>query len=297
MSTAAPAQVVYLSNEWEKLYPTAAISGIVGDAAHAARGGYHISIQDQPSDNYSVTRKDDKAPPGDWPRNMASAVDMTLSLNDMKKCHARLKAAWQNRSTDERMKYINAWNGWDGNGSPGRYDVVTGTVGTASDDHKWHVHLEVRRRYVNDKKAMDAILSVLRGETLEEYLGDDLVATDADIQKIAKAVWDVDYMPSGDPANPEWQAKTLISYRLNALPAALSALAADVATLKTAVAAIGGVDVDEVALGAAIANNATFVGALASAVVAKLPVDKAATKEDVVAAIKSALNGTKLSAV
>jgi len=292
MSTAAPAQLVYLSNEWEKLYPSAAISGIVGDAAHAARGGYHISIQDQPSDNYSVTRKDDKAPPGDWPRNMASAVDMTLNLTDMKKCHARLKAAWQNRATDERMKYINAWNGWDGNGSPGRYDVVTGTVGTASDDHKWHVHLEVRRRYVNDRKAMDAILSVLKGQTLEEYLGDEDMPS---AQDIAKAVWDIDYMPSGDPANPEWQAKTLISYRLNALPAALSALATDVATLKTAVAALSGVDVDEVALGAAIANNPAFVSALASAVVAKLPVDKAASKEDVLAAVKSALASTKLS--
>ena len=292
MSTAAPAQLVYLSNEWEKLYPSAAISGIVGDAAHAARGGYHISIQDQPSDNYSVTRKDDKAPPGDWPRNMASAVDMTLNLTDMKKCHARLKAAWQNRATDERMKYINAWNGWDGNGSPGRYDVVTGTIGTASDDHKWHVHLEVRRRYVNDRKAMDAILSVLKGQTLEEYLGDEDMPS---AQDIAKAVWDIDYMPSGDPANPEWQAKTLISYRLNALPAALSSLAADVATLKTAVAALSGVDVDEVALGAAIANNPAFVSALASAVVAKLPVDKAASKEDVLAAVKSALASTKLS--
>lgn len=299
MSTSAPAQVVYLANEWERLYGSAAISGIVGDAAHAARGGYHISIQDQPSTNYSVIRADDKAPPGTWPKNMASAVDMTLSLADMKKCHARLKAAWQNRSSDIRMKYLNAWNGWDGNGSPGRYDVVTGSVSTASDDHKWHVHLEVRRKYINDRVAMDSILSILKGETLAEFLGDDM----ATVEEYAKAVWD--YKLRNPYNDTDQAAGTILRYVPSRSPhdatqAMVNSVLTTVNSVLTAVSALPGVDVDEAALAAAMSTNPAFVDALATAIAAKIvlpggsgSIDPAVIKAQVV----EALNGTKLLAV
>src|SRR5690349_2007947 len=160
MATLSTTNINWLANEWEKLYGSAILSGIVGDLAHKKRGGYHISRQDQPSDNYSVIRTDDKLGPSD----RAAAIDMTMSTADIIKCHKRLRACFQNRSKDPRTKYINAWNGWDGQGDAGRYDVVKGTVTTASSDHKWHIHLEIRRRYVNDRKAMEAILSMLKGE-------------------------------------------------------------------------------------------------------------------------------------
>jgi hypothetical protein len=169
MATLSTSSLDWLADEWEKLYGSATLSGIVGDLAHKARGGYHISRQDQPKTNYSVTRKDDKL----GPSNRASAIDMTMNTSDIKKCHIRLRNAWKNRAKDVRMKYINAWNGWDGEGDAGRYDVVTGNVGTATSDHKWHIHLEIRRRYVNDRTAMDAILSILQGESLEQYLGQE----------------------------------------------------------------------------------------------------------------------------
>lgn len=173
MSTLSTTDINWLAREWEKLYGSAVLSGIVGDLAHKKRGGYHISRQDQPSGNYSVTRPDDRLGPSD----RASAIDMTMSTADMIKCHKRLRTIFQNRNSDPRMKYINAWNGWDGQGDAGRYDVVRGTVGTATADHKWHIHLEIRRRYVNDRKAMEAILSMLKGETLEQYQGKATPAT------------------------------------------------------------------------------------------------------------------------
>lgn len=160
MTTLSTTNINWLAREWEKLYGTAVLSGIVGDLAHKRRGGYHISRQDQPSDNYSVIRADDKLGPSD----RAAAIDMTMSTADIIKCHKRLRACFQNRAKDPRTKYINAWNGWDGQGGAGRYDVVKGTVTTATPDHKWHIHLEIRRRYVNDRKAMEAILSMLKGE-------------------------------------------------------------------------------------------------------------------------------------
>lgn len=190
MATLSTSNLNWLADQWEGLYKSAVLSGIVGDLAHKKRGGYHISRQDQPSNNYSVTRPDDRGGPSD----RAAAIDMTMSTADMKKCHIRLRDIFKNRANDPRMKYINGWNGWDGEGEAGRYDVVTGNVGTATPDHKWHVHLEIRRRYVNDRNAMEAILSMLKGESLAEYRGDtqeeeDMPLTDAEINKIVAGVW------------------------------------------------------------------------------------------------------------
>lgn len=183
MSTNSTPVLRSFAHNWESLpdYPSAVFSGIVGDLAHKLRGGYHISIEDQPTDNYSVIRADDKAPPGSWPRDEASAVDMSMNLSDLKKCHARLVNVWKNRDSDPRAKYINAFDGWDGNGSPGRYDMVKGTIEVANDSHKTHEHIEFRRRYVNDTKATAAVLSVVKGETVAQFLGGDMLdSTDHD---------------------------------------------------------------------------------------------------------------------
>lgn len=162
MTTLSTSALNWLAKEWENAYKTAVLSGIVGDLAHKKRGGYHISREDQPKTNYSVVRADDKA--GNGPSDRASAIDMTMGTADIVKCHTRIRELWKNRAKDPRFKYINAWNGWDGKGDAGRYDVVTGNTGTATADHKWHIHLEIRRKYVNDMNAMRAILSILKGE-------------------------------------------------------------------------------------------------------------------------------------
>lgn len=184
MSTLSTSMLNSLASQWEDSYGSAVLSGIVGDLAHKARGGYHISREDQSSTNYSVIRADDK--PGMGPSDRAAAIDMTMSTADIIKCHTQLRNFWKNRANDPRMQYINAWNGWDGTGDAGRYDVVKGTVETASSDHKWHIHLEVRRRYVNDTTAQKAILSMLKGESVNSYLGksptgDDDEMTEAEL--------------------------------------------------------------------------------------------------------------------
>jgi hypothetical protein len=154
---------------WEDSYSSAVLSGIVGDPAHQARGGYHISIEDQSPSNYSVVRPDDKAPPGNWPRNLAAGTDMSMSRADMITDWHRMRAVWLDH-TDPRRKYLNAYNGWDGVGSAKRLDFVTGTQGTATDDHKWHGHEEKRRRYVTDPVATNAIASIHMGWTKQQWL-------------------------------------------------------------------------------------------------------------------------------
>lgn len=152
-------------------YPSAVFSGIEGDKAHRKSGGYHISIEDQPKDNYSVILPDDKAPPGKWPRNTASAGDRSMKTSDMVLAWNRWYAVWVNRAKDPRAKYFRAYNGWNGRGSAERLDFRKGTRTLATADHKWHDHREGHRRYCNDPELMRAGLSIERGESIEQYLG------------------------------------------------------------------------------------------------------------------------------
>lgn len=165
MATIATPQLKKLAADWEKLYKSAEFSGIVGDAAHALRGGYHISRQDQGAQNYSVTRPDDRLGRGD----AAAAIDMTLNESDMVLCTNRLIALFADKS-DPRRQYLNAFNGWVGSGSAKRYDIVANRVGTATSDHRSHVHAEVRRRYTESTIAINAIHSGLKGESKAAYL-------------------------------------------------------------------------------------------------------------------------------
>lgn len=165
MSTVATAALKDLAADWKKCYPSAQISGILPDKAHLSRGGYHVSREDQSGSNYSVVRPDDRVGPAD----AAAAVDMTMGTSDMRLCTSRLVAAYTNVN-DPRRKYINAFNGTVNNKQARRWDVYARKVSSATSDHLWHVHLEVRRKYVNSATAMAAILSILRGESLASYL-------------------------------------------------------------------------------------------------------------------------------
>jgi hypothetical protein len=169
MTTLASDWIRWFAAEWDASYGSAVLSGIVGDKAHARTGGYHISIEDQPSNNYSVVRVDDKAPPGDWSRKHSSAVDMSMNTADMVTDWNRVYAVWADHS-DPRRKYFNGYNGWNGKGEAERLDFKANTRKVSTPDHKWHGHDETPRRYWNDETAMRAKLSVHRGESKEAYI-------------------------------------------------------------------------------------------------------------------------------
>lgn len=163
MSTVAPAALKQFAQKWENEcgLKSAVLSGVVGDLSHKARGGFHISREDNPAGNFSITRPDDRA--GNGPNNAAAAIDMTLSTADMKTCTGRLVKVWGDKNHPAR-RYINAFNGWQGSGSATRWDVYAGTKGYATPDHKWHVHLEFRRRFVTSTSALNIVLAALKGQ-------------------------------------------------------------------------------------------------------------------------------------
>jgi len=312
MTTLSTTSLNWLAGQWEDVYTSAVLSGIVGDLAHAARGGYHISRQDQSSTNYSVIRADDKS--GNGPSDRAAAIDMTMSTADIIKCHTRLRTFWKNN--DPRMKYINAWNGWDGEGDAGRYDVVKHTIGVASADHKWHIHLEIRRKYVNDMTAMKAILSMLKGEasattpakpapsvedddmTKEEMLallksaegraaiqsavlgsnaGNKAYPTRT-LQNFINDLWGVrDYVTSDAPGTKVAGVKA-------------DSILGKLSTVSDQIKVLAGRDfVDENAVASALSANTAFVDALSSKVAEKLPTGVEVSPAELAEALKTAL--------
>jgi hypothetical protein len=212
MSTIAPPLIKALASDWENKcgLTSAILSGTVGDPLHKLRGGYHISREDQPADNYSVIRPEDK--PGNGPNDACAAIDMTMSTADMKTCTARLVKAFTNRD-DPRRKYLNAFNGWSGTGDAQRWDVFTNKVAWATPDHKWHVHLEIRRKYVTSAAATKAILSILRGESVAAYLTSIGVTTTVTTPKPppypGRLLMRNDAQKDADPAVKLWQDRMI----------------------------------------------------------------------------------------
>lgn len=171
MTTKAYPATKWLAAKWDAAIPSARLSGIVGDAAHARDGGYHISRQDQPSWNYSVADYSlDRLGPSD----AAAAVDMTMNTSDMIRVSRRLAAAAANKSDPRLLGKVRAFNGTFNGRSAIRIEVRQyngrgAGVYSATADHLWHVHLEIHRRYVNSQSVMDGIYSVIRGESLSAY--------------------------------------------------------------------------------------------------------------------------------
>ena len=185
MTTLAPDVLEWLVGEWCEVIGSAQNSGIVNDSGDIGQTSKHWSRQDNPSGSWAVTHAKDKK----GPSNMSAALDVSMSEADMKKVHGRFKTLYNNRATDPRAAYVDCFNGWDGNGSPGRYDLPAGNVSTTDDSHKWHEHVETFYQYTGidaeSWKAARAILSVVKGETPEQWLaaeggGDDLVTTQAE---------------------------------------------------------------------------------------------------------------------
>jgi hypothetical protein len=176
-----------LAQEWEKLYPSAVCSGIVGDLAHRAGGGYHISRQDNPPGNYSTVRPDDRR----GPANAAAAIDMSMNATDMALCTKRLRALYDNPA-DPRIVYLNAFNGWLGFGAAHRWSFVARMVTYATTDHTWHVHLELRRRWAASMVAMTRVRTALAGTTADDTGDDDMSYskwTQAERDQLAEDLW------------------------------------------------------------------------------------------------------------
>jgi hypothetical protein len=157
---------------WDGIIGSAVLSGIVGDQAHEEAPGKHLSwnanAQKFGTNSWPLRQPEDKNPAN---KNAAGAIDVSMSLTDMVKCYKLYKTVFDNRSKDPRAKYVSAFNGFDGSGSAVRIQFYDGAIYNTDDSHKWHQHTEVPYKYVDDPQMVRAHASILRGESIAQYLG------------------------------------------------------------------------------------------------------------------------------
>lgn len=249
-------------------YKSAVLSGLAPDPRHLENGGFHCSIDDLIAhgngNDYSNTRADDKG----YNPKYGAAFDVSFSKADMVKGYGRVHAIWADKS-DPRRKYLNAVNGWDGSGDAIRLDFDAGVAKYASEDHKWHNHGEVHRRYVRDMKAMRAVVSIYRGESKATWItreeptglqGDDDMATisQADFNTRMDTWWSARMSPKAAD-NPQRTALRVAPWQQEVGHTGVSThdqlFGAMLALLQTA--AGQQVDVDEDAIAAAVLASLT----------------------------------------
>ncbi|MFG3340520.1 hypothetical protein [Glycomyces sp. NPDC048151] len=140
--------------------------------AYVRKPGFHASVEDNlaswPS-NYSVREAINRRDP----RTVTRALDITLSDSDMRTLTRRLADAV--RADDPRLEGLREFFGTlDGDEVYGRSRLGPDTAwyaSSADDSHLWHIHLSFFTPFADDWSALAGIVSVLIGESLDEYLG------------------------------------------------------------------------------------------------------------------------------
>lgn len=157
----------FLWPELKKLEPKSALGGV-----YANKPGYHNKRKNLPADDYSVR---EFTVDREGPSTEAGAIDWTFrdaqagNYSTIAKYSKRLMAA--GKSNDPRADYLREFFGnVDSDREVEGWDFTRNQPSTSDSSHLWHIHVSVHRKYVDDQKAMDALLSILKGETLSDYV-------------------------------------------------------------------------------------------------------------------------------
>lgn len=253
------AQLWWFWEQLHKLEPTSQLGGI-----YANKPGYHKTRAANLPTNYSVQYTLDKLGPSD----KAAAVDWTFpeaqsgNYGRIAKYSKRLLDSGKDLD-DSRGNFLREFYGnADTDTQVEGWDFQRVSPATSDSSHLWHIHFSFMRYYVDNQDAVEAVLSILKGESVDEWSGD--VLTDADVEKIARRVWLIDMIPNPDPdsdktVNPTWQPDNALHWAarnayeankaLKTLPPAIDyekLAAAFVAKLAASGLPVGGLTVDEV---------------------------------------------------
>lgn len=159
--------------------------------SYAYKSGYHNSRNNLRNssnidwqNDYSIQLPIDQEGPGD----KGSAIDLTFAsaqggdFRNINKYSQRFLEAGQ--GGDPRAYPLREFQGnIDSDRDVEGWSFYRGHAITTSDlSHLWHIHLSIHRKYIDDEAAMRSILEI--------WNGDDMALSDADIDRIAKAVWD-----------------------------------------------------------------------------------------------------------
>lgn len=151
------------------LEPTSQLGGI-----DANKPGYHNTRSRLRArglwGDYSIRWPADLAGPSD----ASAGIDWTFpeahmgGYGNIKKFSRRLLDA--GRLKDPRTYALREFYGnADDDREVEGWDFVRKGPASSDPSHLWHIHISLRRKYVNDKKAIDAVLSILKGESYSEW--------------------------------------------------------------------------------------------------------------------------------
>lgn len=157
----------------------AAIPGVKLGGIYASTKGYHNTrrwlLANLPG-NYSIQLPLDRQGPDD----KGAAIDLTMSDTEMRKRTGYLKRAALHPDDDRLAGIRDFYGTLDGTTVYGLIHDGPGTGwrGSTSDNsHLWHIHISIIRAFVTDWARLAPILSVLAGETWEQWTarnGDDM---------------------------------------------------------------------------------------------------------------------------
>jgi hypothetical protein len=197
-------------------YPSSVNSGIAGDEAHYGHNTYHIAVHHLPvKGGYTNTWSKDKV--GAPKEQYAAAIDQSMSTADMKKEFARYKAVFNDYS-DPRRKYVAEYLGTENGTSALRLDFADGSIDSASSDHTWHSHEGGWRVDVDNAESYRARLSIRKGETKQQYMGQGKAG--ADMVMLAQwgsnpGVWKGDGFKSATVQGGEGEVRKLLAMGAN----------------------------------------------------------------------------------
>lgn len=154
---------------WESLFalePTSQLGGIF-----ANKPGYHNTRDNLPAWDYSKQLQADLQGPGDksaaldWTFPEAQSADYARIIH-----YADLLLRSGQDMNDERGNVLREFYGqadWDQTVEGWDFQALVSVSSDAS--HLWHIHFSFLRMYVTSRWAMDCVLSILRGETVEQW--------------------------------------------------------------------------------------------------------------------------------
>ena len=159
----------YLMDQLALLEPTSQCGGV-----YANKPGYHNSRSQNSSSNYSVT---DRPPDDGGPSTVAAAFDWTFpeaqrgDYSRISKYTQRLLAS----AKDPNDPRLDGWREFYGQANTDSYvegwDTRYGYAVTSDSSHLWHIHLSESRDRATSRENKDASLSVLKGETVDQWRG------------------------------------------------------------------------------------------------------------------------------
>ncbi len=150
----------------QELEPSSRLGGI-----YAAKPGYHNTRSANAAGNYSVRESEDQRGPGD----KSAALDWTFpdaqrgDYRTIARYCQRLMASGKD-ADDPRLDGLREWYGQtDSDSHVEGWDCRHLYEITSDDSHLWHVHFSFDRGLVDDYATMRALLSVLRGESVQQW--------------------------------------------------------------------------------------------------------------------------------